>query len=452
VRRVRLAMALTVLLGLATASPARAVGPTFAVPGAESAFLSGITFSQPVSGLEIGSTAEILIERGSSKAPYVVQVPLEATAGRATLTYVLDLALTGEHPNTRYRASWRLTSPTGIVTLGPEVAVVYADDRFDWRTLTGDIVRLHWMEGDATTGRRLLAIAEAAVAEASELFGVAQVEPIDFFVYADPEAFAEALGPGSRENVGGIASPDTRTLLARVAPEAVDDSFAGSVIRHELTHLVFHSFVENPYHFPPKWLDEGVATYLADGLTAARRGAVEAAVRDGELMPLDALVRQFPTTRERFSLAYSESASAIDFLVRSHGRDAMVALAGEYAGGASDDEAFRAAIGLSLDAFAATWLADLGAPAPEAFGPRPAPAGPLPSDWQGPPATPDPIAEASPSPGATPAPSPTSGRGDGDDPSGAAGTPVVITALAVALLAGGMMWRRRRGRDRGAVP
>ena len=61
------------------------------------------------------------------------------------------------------------------------------------------------------------------------------------------------------------------------------------VVPHELTHLVFDTAVRNPYHFPPRWLNEGVATYLTEGFTTSDRALVEANATGGRLMPLRAL-------------------------------------------------------------------------------------------------------------------------------------------------------------------
>ena len=52
--------------------------------------------------------------------------------------------------------------------------------------------------------------------------------------------------------------------------------------------------------------------------------------------------RQFPTSAERFYLAYAESVSAVAFLVRENGEEALVRLIQTYADGVSDDEAFLA--------------------------------------------------------------------------------------------------------------
>ena len=66
---------------------------------------------------------------------------------------------------------------------------------------------------------------------------------------------------------------------------------------------MFETAVDNPYHFPPRWLNEGLAVYLTRGVRVVRsRDRGRRGGRDGTLIPLDGLTGQFPTTFERFSL------------------------------------------------------------------------------------------------------------------------------------------------------
>jgi hypothetical protein len=46
----------------------------------------------------------------------------------------------------------------------PPVTETYADTRVDWQTLQGELVRVHWYEGDDASGRRALKIGDDAVA------------------------------------------------------------------------------------------------------------------------------------------------------------------------------------------------------------------------------------------------------------------------------------------------
>src|SRR6185369_11143182 len=133
-------------------------------------------------------------------------------------------------PNTRFIARWRVTDGAGKTWLGPEVNHVYDDDRFDWKSLNGDVVRVHWVEGDQAFGKRALKIGDDAVAAAAKLLGVTESDPIDAFIYADQQAFYDAVGPDTRENVGGQAHPDIRTLFALSKPADINASWVESVV------------------------------------------------------------------------------------------------------------------------------------------------------------------------------------------------------------------------------
>lgn len=373
---------LVALLGLAGAvAPVRAAAPTFGTPQLEGSFGQPITATQPITVDPRPDRIEVLIATADDPAPLVREVD-RVSSGSTTLRYVLDPADGHIAPNTPIRVRWRIT--TGATTvLGPEARLVLVDRRFDWRVATGDLVRVHWYEGDDAFGQRALRIGEQAVRDTAKLLGVTEKDPIDFFIYADQGAFYDALGPGTRENVGGQANTDIRTLFALIPPSAIDAAWVENVVPHELVHLVFATAVENPYHFPPRWFNEGLAVYLSVGNGPDDRSAVERAARDGDLIPLDGLVGQFPTSASGFGLGYSESVGAVDFLIRTHGQDAMVALVRSYRDGRTDDEAFSAAIGQTTAQFNDAWLASLGASPPTRRGPQPAPAGPQPKAWGG---------------------------------------------------------------------
>jgi hypothetical protein len=437
----------------ASPDPTSSPGPTgslaqFGAPTATSSFGSGMTFVQPVRVDAPVVRAEILLSFPGSVGPLVQEVPAAAGTGDQTLRYAFTIGDQGHLlPNTKVTARWRLVlgDPTAAPVVGPEVAVTYADDRFTWRTDAGPIVRVHWYQGDDAFGARARSIGEAAVANAEALFGVTETEPIDFFVYADQQAFYDALGPGTRENVGGQADATIRTLFALITPAEINAAWVGIVIPHELTHLVFDTAVTNPYNFPPRWLNEGLAVYESQGYDDSDRQLVRSAAAAGTLIPLEGLGGQFPTSQDAFYLAYAESVSAIDFMIRHYGQDALVALVHEYPKGVSDDEAFTAALGVDVAGFDAAWFAELGVPMPTRIGPKADPAGPVPPGWAN--------AEGSPapaSPGVTTgpaAPIPVAGGGSADDTVRLVGLLAIGSAVVAALAL--VVGRRRRDRRRG---
>lgn len=438
-------LAATSLLPVATLTPVAAASgwAEFGTPTATTSFASGVTFRQPVrTDRELGRV-ELLLGSAGAVGQTVILVPPPAGTGATTLTHVLDPIADGHiTPNTPLTARWRIVGaddPTDV-DVGPEVQVTFADDRFDWQSGAGDLVRVHWYEGSAAFGSRALEIGEDAVREATELLQVTETDPVDFFVYADQEAFYDALGPGTRENVGGQANSEIRTMFALISPGEIDDAWVSIVIPHELAHLVFDTAASNPYHFPPRWLNEGLAVHVSQGYDASDRRAVERAASDGTLIPLDGLTGQFPTSFDRFSLAYAESVSAVDYLIRAHDEAALVSLIRSYADGLTDDEAFTAALGVDMTAFGAAWLDDLGAAPPTRYGPQPAPPGPVPQAWLG---------EAGSS--TLPAASGVAAASPGVSPDGGAATSdasVAVVVLLVALVAAGivalLVTRRRR--------
>lgn len=370
----------------ALAGPTLAAAPAavFGTPTATATYDQGIVFSQPVSLAASVSSAELLITFPGAEGPFLVEVPPPSSTGPMTLRYTWSIATEGHmFPNTRLSARWRLRADDGSGSTidGPSVSVTYADTRFQWQTQQGSIVRVHWYQGDAAFGRRALAVGEQGIKNAEGLLGVTESQPVDFYVYADQQAFYDALGPGTRENVGGEAIADIRTMFALITPSEINASWVGIVIPHELTHLVFDTAVRNPYHFPPRWLNEGLAVYLSQGYDQSDRAMVQSAAADGSLVPLDGLTGAFPTDRTGFYQAYAESVSAVDFMIRRYGQDALVKLIRSYAQGRTDDEAFTAALGVDTAGFDAAWFAELGATIPPKSGPRPAPAGPVPSGW-----------------------------------------------------------------------
>lgn len=446
--RAATALALLGAVLIPTAPVVRAAEPVIGRPAATVRFLQDITFTATATLSGGIKRIEAVVEIEGGRRAIVADVTPDRTQGTLDLRYVLEAPGGGLLPNTDVTVRFRATLEAGTFVDGPSTTIRYEDDRFDWQIRAGDVVTVHWTEGGAAFGQRALGIAENAVREVSALLGVTESKPIDFYVYADRNAFYNILGPASRENVGGQAHPDIRTLFANIAPDVIDDPWVGVVIPHELTHLVFDTAVANPYHYPPRWLNEGLAVYLAEGYVAADRSAVVGAVADGSLLPVTALVGQFPTTADQFYLAYAESVSAVDFLVRTYGEAAMVQLVRSYAQGVTDDEAFQAALATDVAGFETAWLSDLGAATPSPFGPQPDPAGPLPADWVGEGQVPGEVPGGSGSPSAAPGGPARPGSNGGLD---VAFILAVLVAVGLAM-AGVGAWLRRRTRAAAVVP
>jgi hypothetical protein len=433
------------VVGLTFVPVTLAADPTFGTATATATFGRSIDVTQPANLPAGVSRVEAIVRTGDGTRAFLATIPNPGT-GAVTLRYSFETPMGGLYPNTPVELGFRVTLEGGQAIDGPTTRVLYEDDRFDWKTLEGDVLRVHWYEGDAGFGQRALDIGEEGVQNASTLLGVHETTPIDFYIYAGRDAFYDVIGQALQENVGGLAVSDIRTLFANIGPSTSFDPWVGLVVPHELTHLVFNTATTNAYHEPLHWLNEGLADYLAVGYDAGARANVERAGRQGDLLPLHALVAQFPTPSNLFSLAYDESVSAIDFLVRRYGREALVALIRGYANGISDDEAFTTALGVDTAGFEAAWLADLGFEVPVPLGPKPAPAGPVPPGWV---AAPGQTAGPGAS-GAPPTNRPTTPAGGTDLVAPIVGG--VVIAFVLVLVAGLAVSARRLNRGDALLP
>jgi hypothetical protein len=363
---------------------------SFGTPSAKSTFGKGIVFTQPYSGGRI-EEAQIVIDLPGDIGPSVSALQ---SLGSTALTYTLDTSSGDLSPFQPLTAHFQAIFSDGTVQAGPDIHVTYADDRFTWKAKSGKLVTIHWFQGTDAYAQQLLAYGEQGVAKSAAFLGINETKPVDFYIYPSQSAFQAGLSVP--ETIGGQTQPTYRTCFALVAPN--DLAYGSTVVPHELTHIVFNDITDNPYHSPPRWLNEGLAVYLSEGYGGDNRQLVSRAVKDGSLVPLPALAGYFALDQARIYLSYAESVSAVDLMVRKYGKSAIQKLVKTYGNGATDDEAFTAAFGIDTAAFNKAWLADNSVAASATYGPRPAPTGPIPPGWTGSSQTVPPVEPPSPSP------------------------------------------------------
>ncbi len=279
---------LALLVGLpATAQSDVAMGQ----PTAEGDFGEPIRFSTTFVAPEAPDRVELLLHLPGEDSDRVDIAPVDELGDDRYRATVFQ----GGHvvPNTQYEFRFRVLTEDGAV-IGPEASYRVRDRRLDWQVLEGDRVNVWWHEGSRDFAQRAQAIGEAAIDEAAVLLGVTDIEPVDFIIYSDPRSFREAMGPATRENVGGQAHPSIRTLFGLIEPRQIDSDWVEELVVHELTHLVFDEAVANPYQYPPRWLNEGLAVYLSKGYDSGDRDQVEGAAGSDTIIPLGGSGRAVP--------------------------------------------------------------------------------------------------------------------------------------------------------------
>ncbi|MCE5322162.1 hypothetical protein LLG46_02475 [bacterium] len=173
--------------------------------------------------------------------------------------------------------------------------------------------------------------------------------PLVLNIYPTHQSFIKAGGLKDRAFTVGTAS--SRDIIS------VDASgvFASptETINHEITHAIIFRLLGKNITALPLWANEGLAQYESEEFPDADNAIVANAAADGSLVPLSHFVDHFP--KDKSNLAYAESASAIRYLVKEHGKSAPKKMLAELAHGTSFDKAMLKAAGQRSGDFADSW-------------------------------------------------------------------------------------------------
>ncbi|MBI4329098.1 MAG: hypothetical protein HY685_04445 [Chloroflexi bacterium] len=282
-----------------------------------------------------------------------------------------DLRRNGDiPPGARIFYAWRLHDVAGNVVETPEDSVVYEDQQRPWRTVSEGLVTVRWYEGSDRFAQQMVRAALGAVERLEGETEARLTGPVTVYVYPRADELRAAL-IFAQEWTGGVAFPEYRTIVLAASPS--DPTGGTRALAHEISHLVMHQATFSCSSEVPSWLDEGLATYNEGVVRSAYERALQEAVRQDSLFPFRALVRSFPTSDREAILAYAQSRSLIEFLLREHRKEAMGRLLSAFREGVPSEEALLQAYGMTLEEIESRWRGSLG------LSPRPVPTLPLPA-------------------------------------------------------------------------
>jgi hypothetical protein len=125
----------------------------------------------------------------------------------------------------------------------------------------------------------------------------------------------------------------------------------------------------------PSWVHEGLATVSEGGPGEEGMAALQRAIERNTIFPLRSLGGGFPEDDARARLAYAQSYSVVDFLIRKADAARMRSLLQSLGEGTTADDALHALYGFTVDGLDAAWRESVGAegPAPDVLAPTAAP-------------------------------------------------------------------------------
>ena len=178
------------------------------------------------------------------------------------------------------------------------------------------------------------------------------VQHVLIAVAPNADVFRAWVGPSAPEWGAAIAFPESRRIVVhgRDAGGRLGDPFV--VLRHELAHLALHEGIGD---IPPRWFDEGYASYAAGEWGREEALATSIALVLRRLPRLDSLDAFFDGGSERANEGYALAHRAVAEMASLDEKRGLSLFFEYWRQSRSIDVAVRQAYGLTLDDFERRW-------------------------------------------------------------------------------------------------
>lgn len=276
-----------------------------------------------------------------------------APATRVDTSWTWDMRQTGGlPPSARIEYWWTVKDAGGDEAETLPAQIQFDDTRYSWSSLTEGEVTIYWYQGDESFARELMTTAQEALVRLSEDTGAYLDKPAKVYIYAS----AQDLQGGMiypQEWTGGAAF--TRHGIIAIGIATNNLAWGKRAMTHELTHLVIHQMIFNPYSDLPTWLDEGLAVYNEGTVSSQFATRLNKAMAEGSLLSVRSIASPFSAYSDEAILAYAQSRSLVEFLITNYGSDKMLELLNTFRQGSSYDNALEKVYGFDMDGLNSLW-------------------------------------------------------------------------------------------------
>lgn len=314
-------------------------------PQADAEFGKTIVFSaRIISAIPIQQAS--LLFRGAREEATRVETLDVAEDGSTQFVY--DASLNAFPPFSQIVYWFQATLSDGKTYTSEQYSLQYDDDRFPWRETSRANVVIHWYAGDDAFGAAALDSAGAGLLAMKDFIPVSFTDPIHIYIYSNVKDLSDTMLLGGRAWAGGHAHADLGVALVAVAPGANQFAEMGTLIPHEMTHIMLYRSLGEGYNRQPVWLVEGIASMMEGYPNPDYARALEIAGANDTLIPIADLCAPFPADSGSAFLAYAQSQSFVSYIRDSFGVSGLSRLTATYADGFECELGATKALGASL--------------------------------------------------------------------------------------------------------
>ena len=426
--------------------------PMIVSDSVESNFPDGLIFGAVARGPDPIEHVRVLLRVPGSNT--LTNGRLDITPGtEVSGEYSLRTRAGGQYvpPGTPISYVYELRDTAGRIVRTPEKEVIYEDSRFQWLQVSKGLVTVYYYGGSLAefVKKRAEIVLDAAVETVDNMGPVLGIDPdipirvVSYNNYRDMSGALPFRSQAVREDLRtqGMAWPDERVVLV-----LGDETTVTGITSHELTHILVAEAAGRGYSRLPAWLNEGLAEFGNIDQDEGYTQALLHGIYTRRVKPLWYLT-DFGGEPEDIVIAYGHSRSVVRYLIGIYGPDKIAELMQTLRSTLDLDQALEQVYGFDQHGLDTEWRLQIGLdplPGPDALEelrrtePEESPA-----------VTPAPAATPAPEPAVEAASSetePTRRTGSSCSPASAdAQASIPIGMIALGLLVGPLLFRRRRG-------
>ena len=175
-------------------------------------------------------------------------------------------------------------------------------------------------------------------------------------ILVTPDAlhFHDAIGPAAPEWGAAVATPENGRIVMQGSRASSAAGDPRETLRHELAHLALHEALGD---LPPRWFDEGYASYAAAEMARDDVLATNVALAFTGIPPLDSLDALFQGGESRAQTGYALARTAVAAIAALDRERGLALFFRYWRETGSMDQAMRRAYGVTEASFETQWKA-----------------------------------------------------------------------------------------------
>lgn len=227
----------------------------------------------------------------------------------------------------------------------------------EWHTIENKELTILYTPALKTAAEEMAAIYPGIKSELEKSLNLKVSFSPTIIIEDDHDRFLEMSG---HPLVVGFAVPERLLIVIDYTKMNKNPFSLTSITKHELCHLLLHYHIDR--NRLPKWLDEGVAQWVSGGLAdivMADHSRLDRAIATGRYIGIRNLEQRFPGEEEYLILAYEESKSIVEYIVRQYGTQSLLELLHSLRAGHNLKEAVMKSLAITFDELEKNWYSAL---------------------------------------------------------------------------------------------